>query len=102
MCDYIKNISVITFLIYKNITSYLISYFIVKIKFWYSLYAFCKSYQLFVLAFCNLSDLSEAKIWHTFSSQVIINFFYKDLIYYHTCFEKLVVNQKSKNKNKVT
>lgn len=58
----------------------------------------CKGYQFLVIACCNSSSWVEAKPLHTLSSQVIADFLWKNVIYHHGCFGKLIINGRSENK----
>lgn len=43
----------------------------------------------------------EAKSLYTLSPQAIANFLWQDIIYYHNCFGKLIINERYENKDAV-
>lgn len=64
--------------------------------------SFYKGYWFFNITCCDLSGWVEAKSLCTFSFRVVVDFLWKDVIYYYGCFRKLVINRGLENKNIVT
>ena len=62
---------------------------------------FCKFYQFFVIAYCDLSDWVEVKPLYTLSSQAVADFFWEDVICPHSYFRKWIINRGLENKDVV-
>ncbi len=54
-----------------------------------------------MVAYCNLSGWIRAKPLCTLFSQAVVDFLWKDVICCHGCFGKLIVDEKSENKNAI-
>ena len=61
----------------------------------------CEGFCFLVVACCDLSGWVEAKPLCTLSSRAVANFLWKDVICWHKCFEKLVIDKWSENKEAV-
>ena len=62
---------------------------------------FCKDYQFLVIMHCDLSGWIKAKPLCTFFSQVVVDFFWEDIISHHGYFRKLVIDGRLKNKDAI-
>jgi hypothetical protein len=61
----------------------------------------CEKKSYFVVARNDLSDWVESRALINVNVKTIANFFWEDVIYKHDIFEKLIINDESKNKNAV-
>ncbi len=61
----------------------------------------CEGYRFFIVAHYDLSGWVEAKLLRSFSSRAVADFLWKDLIYCHGCFRKLIIDGGSENKDAI-
>ena len=61
----------------------------------------CEGYRFLVVARCDLSGWVGAKPLRTLSSRAVADFLWEDVICRHGCFEKLIIDGGSENKDAV-
>lgn len=58
-----------------------------------------KNYRFLVVTYGDLSSWVEVQSLYIIFLQAIVDFLWENVICQHTCFKKLVINEKPKNKN---
>lgn len=87
------------FSIGKDIASNLSCFSIAKNKPERNLHIFFIKVIIFLIIACyDLLGWIEAKLLYIFSSQTITNSLWKNVIYWHRCFKKLLIDGRSENK----
>lgn len=61
----------------------------------------CKGYQFLVIAYYDLSSWIKIKPLRIFFSWTITDFLRENVICRHSCFGKLVIDRRSKNKDAI-